>query len=95
MVGRNRSQRGEILTAGHTNPPVAGVHPVGMKRKFIIGAVVAGVLGLAAYVVISGGKSKHRYRSGGEAMTVEVELPKTNNTSPASSDVRYRRDGAR
>jgi hypothetical protein len=64
-----------------------------MKRKLIVGAVCAGLLGLAVYVLISGGKKLHNPRSGGEAMTVVVELPKTN-TSTATG-VRYERDKPR
>jgi hypothetical protein len=49
-----------------------------MKNKLIVGAVCAGLLGLAIYVVISGGKRLTNPNANGPAMSVVVELPKTN-----------------
>ncbi len=61
-----------------------------MKNKLIVGVVCAGLLGLAVYVVISGGKKLRDPSPGGPAMTVVVELPKTN-AGGAASEVKYRR----
>lgn len=67
-----------------------------MKNRIIFGAVCAGLLGLAIYVVISGGKRLTNPNSNGPAMTVVVEMPKTNTgPAPVASDVKYQRDKPR
>jgi hypothetical protein len=55
-----------------------------MKNKLIFGAICAGLLGLAVYVVISGGKKLTNVNPNGPAMTVVVELPKTNAAGSAA-----------
>ena len=90
-MNRRRSSVGvrapclEYRHAAHTNPGCPGVYPAGMNRKLAIVGACLLVAGLAAFVVIRGGKGIHRsYRSDPprDGFSLTVDLPKTNNTAP-------------